>query len=267
MKRSRILALDLDGTLLNSKKEISPLTLNALLQEEGRGAAVVLVSGRPIHGCAPFVSALRLKEFGGYVIAFNGAQILDCSTQQMLFQSGVPTEWLFYLHSLSRQQPSCALMTYSGEEVLTEDSENPYVQYAAQINRMSVRQVERIFETVKESVPKCIIAGEPEQLDKIHTESAARRTKLTFVRSEPFFLEIMPEGIDKGASLARLLTLIGAEASCVIAFGDSYNDATMLSVAGTSVAMGNARPEICAMADFTTASNDADGIASFLNTL
>ena len=190
------------------------------------------------------------------MIAFNGGQILECKSGKMMFQCGLEPSALRHLQSLSHRS-GCTLMTYLDGGVVTEDAQNPYVQYAASINRLTVRQVSNLPQTVNSLVPKCIIAGPPDELDLIPTDSR-------FVRSEPFFLEIMPEGIDKGSALSWLLRYIGLDASVVTAFGDSYNDATMLAMAGTSVAMANARPEIRQLADFVTSDNDSDGIAQFL---
>ncbi len=264
MNRDKILALDLDGTLLNSHKEISPRTLRALLQMERSGATLVISSGRPPHGSRPFAEMLQLKDFAGYVIAFNGAQVVECATGNMLFQSNLPHEVLPHLHRLS-QRPSCTLMTYSDDVVLAEDIENKCVQYAANINRLTMRQTENIPAALTSDVPKCIIAGEPSELDKVERETIGELShSVTITRSEPFFLEIMPMGIDKGAALARLRDLPALRSRQLIAFGDSYNDTTMLALADISVAMQNARPEIRQMAHYTTASNDDDGIATFL---
>ena len=253
----RILAIDLDGTLLTSQKTLSPRTLRALLAEQQSGSLLVLATGRPPHGCAPFARQLQISRFGGYLVAFNGAQILDLRSGHTLFQTGLSPAALPHLCALSRR-PGCTLLTYLGDKVVTEDAQNPYVQYAARINRMSVLQAPDLAQAATGPVPKCIIAGEPAALDQITPEDG-------FVRSEPFFLEVMPPGVDKGTALSRLLRHLGADASCLTAFGDSYNDASMLALAGTSVAMQNARPEIRAMASHVTLSNDHDGIAHFLS--
>ncbi len=292
-----IVALDLDGTLLNSRKEISPRTLSALLDVQARGATLVIASGRPPCGSAPFARQLELATHGGYVIAFNGAVILECRTGKKLFEQMLQIRDISTIHALIRH-PSCTMLTYADDDIITEDASNPYVQYAARINQMTVRQTAHLPSTLHTPVPKCIIAGPAEELDILEaaTTGSERTTSncseqasstgsgqasstgsgqatashlaltlpMSIVRSEPFFLEFMPEGVDKGASLAHLLAITDRSAQSLTAFGDSYNDATMLSLAGTSVAMQNARTEIRAAASFTTASNDDDGIARFL---
>lgn len=260
-----MLALDLDGTLLNSRKEISPRTLSALLCLQIQGATLVIASGRPVCGSAPIARQLRLHEHGGYVIAFNGAQILECRTGNTLYKKTLPTDVLPEIYALSKR-PSCTMLTYVDDVIITEDASNPHVQYAARINGMTVREAKNLLHVVAQSVPKCIIAGPAVELDELERQAGQISPALpvTIVRSEPFFLEFMPMGVDKGAALARLLSITGCTVQSLTAFGDSYNDATMLALAGTAVAMQNARPEIRAMADVVTASNDEDGVALYI---
>ncbi|MBQ1798469.1 MAG: HAD hydrolase family protein, partial [Muribaculaceae bacterium] len=85
--------------------------------------------------------------------------------------------------------------------------------------------------------------------------------ELSIIRSESFFLEVMNRGVEKGTSLAQLLQMIHVNPKNLMSFGDSYNDASMLRLAGWSVAMGNARKEIQALADEVTASNDENGVS------
>ena len=263
-----IIALDLDGTLLNSHKEITPRTLAALIRQQEQGATLVIASGRPVCGSAPFVRQLALRQHKGFVIAFNGAEILECATNKILYENTLPTDVLPTIHSLSKH-PTCTMLTYVNDIIVTEDATNPHVQYAAHINRMTIRETDSLLHVVNHPVPKCIIAGEATELDMLEEKVRMLTSPLplTIVRSEPFFLEFMPQGVNKGAALARLLALTGHSTDDLTAFGDSYNDATMLSLAGTAVAMQNARPEIRAMAHVVTASNDDDGVARYLESL
>ena len=260
-----ILALDLDGTLLNSSKEITPRTLSALLRLQEQGATVVIASGRPPRGSAPFARELQLRQHGGYIVAFNGALILECRTGKILYEKTLSTEQLADVYALERP-PKCTILTYANQGILTEDGSSPHVQYASHINGLPVCETENLLRAADCPVHKCIIAGPPDVLDAV--EQTARRHSpalpLTIVRSEPFFLEFMPQGVDKGAALARLLSITGHGRRELTAFGDSYNDASMLALAGTAVAMQNARPEIRAMAHAVTASNDEDGVALYL---
>ena len=115
---------------------------------------------------------------------------------------------------------------------------------------------------------KCIIVGNPTLLPALEKEmQEALKGKAGVFRSEPFFLEIVPVGIDKAKGLSILLDKTGMKPSELIAFGDGYNDTPMLQFAGMGVAMGNAAEEIKKAADFITKSNDDDGIAFALEKL
>ena len=82
----KILALDLDGTLTNSKKEITPHTLDVLIKVQQKGIRLVLASGRPIPGIMPLAEQLHLKEYGGFILAFNGGLIIDCASGEPIYQ-------------------------------------------------------------------------------------------------------------------------------------------------------------------------------------
>ena len=82
----KILAVDLDGTLTNSKKEITPHTIDVLIQAQQKGLRIVLASGRPTHGIMPLAEQLHLKEYGGYIMAFNGGLIIDCATGEAIYR-------------------------------------------------------------------------------------------------------------------------------------------------------------------------------------
>ena len=86
----KLLALDLDGTLTNSKKEITPQTLEALIDIQEKGVKVVLASGRPVYGILPLAEQLHLADYGSYVLGFNGGRIIDCRTKEVVYNQTLP---------------------------------------------------------------------------------------------------------------------------------------------------------------------------------
>ena len=158
------------------------------------------------------------------------------------------------------------IMTYIGKEVVSEVEDNEYIRYSSMRNRMPIRKVnDFIAETQEAGIVKCMIVGDPTLLPALEAEmQAALKGKAGVFRSEPFFLEIVPLGIDKAKGLSILLDKVGMKRDELMAFGDGYNDIPMLQFAGTGVAMGNAAEEIKKAADKVALSNDDDGIAVFL---
>jgi len=136
----RILALDLDGTLTNDDKNITPNTFDALIRLQERGVRIVLASGRPVYGIMPLVEQLRLKTFGGFVLAFNGGKIIDCASQQIIAEQALPADQIPGITAAAKAGGH-AILSYRNEEIITETPDNPYVLEEARINKMNVRRV------------------------------------------------------------------------------------------------------------------------------
>ncbi|MDD5937193.1 MAG: Cof-type HAD-IIB family hydrolase [Clostridiales bacterium] len=257
----KVVALDLDGTLTNSKKEISLRTKDALLKAMKQGVSVVLASGRPTMGITPLAKELNMKEHGGYILAFNGGKIIDCKTDKVVYENVLPMDCIPTLCEVVKQF-GVSMLTYRGNEIICEDDDNPYLLKECFINRTKAHIIEDLAKAVTTPVPKCLILGEHEELLPVKECLEEKfKGKLNIFFSEPYFLEIMPLGIEKAASLDRLLHILKKDRSHLMACGDGLNDLTMLEYAGLGVAMENGCKEAKEIADVITASNDEDGVA------
>lgn len=261
-----ILALDLDGTLTNSKKEISAPTLEALIDIQERGKKVVLASGRPTHGVVPLAKQLHLEKYGSYILSFNGGRITDCRTGQVIYNKTLPYDVLAPLFFIAKKYSGIDIITYDSENIISGIKPNKYTELESFINHMPIIEVDNFASHITEPVNKFLITGEPEIIEKVKEEITGYfRSYLYVYCSDPFFLEIMPPGIDKAHSLLRLLTSIGLTADQMICCGDGYNDLTMIEAAGLGVAMQNAQPLVKERADYITKSNDEDGVLHVIN--
>lgn len=257
----RLLVLDLDGTLTNSKKEITSRTLNLLLEVQKRGVRVVLASGRPTYGVAPIADKLHLAEYGGYVVTYNGGEIVNWETKEILYKKILDPVFIPYLYWCAKKN-DFAIVTYHQEFVLTERPNDEYVLKEALLNVMKIKPVSHFLSSVTFPVTKCMIVGDPSRLVVLEKEMFDQlKGRMEVYRSESYFLELVPKGIDKAASLKILLSDIGLSTDEMIACGDGFNDIPMIKLAGMGVAMANAQPEVREHADFITLSNDEDGIA------
>ncbi len=257
----QILALDLDGTLTNSKKEISAPTLEALIDIQKRGKKVVLASGRPTQGILPLAKLLCLDTYGGYILSFNGGRIIDCRLGQVIYNKTLPDDVASPLFRIIRKYPGLDILAYEEECLLCSSGPNPYSELESFINHMPIRKAEDFPAQVPKKPNKFLVTGEPELISKAKTEVTDYfRSYLYIYCSDPFFLEIMPPRIDKAHSLLRLLTSIGLSVDQMICCGDGYNDLTMIETAGLGVAMANAQPLVKERADYVTKSNDEDGV-------
>lgn len=260
----RAIALDLDGTLTNHEKVVTPKTRKALLKAAAKGAVIILASGRPTYGIEPVAECLELQKRGGYILSYNGGNIVNAKTGEKLFSQFLPDEVIPELYAYAKEHGH-ALLGYAGNEIITEMPDDQYVKEESRINKMNIRKVDNLFESLEPHPTKLLMTGDPTLMLKAEEELVEKLgDRMDIFRSAPFFLELVPKGIDKAKSLTRLLTKIDLTPADLIAFGDGYNDLSMLKLAGMGVAMENAAPEVRAEADYVTLSNEEDGVAAAL---
>ncbi len=257
----KILVLDLDGTLTNSRKEITPRTLETLIKVQQAGIKIVLASGRPTYGITPLAEQLQMDHFGGYILSFNGGKIIDTHTMEVLYAQTLPQSLVPALHAAAHSA-AATILTYRGCEIITEQPDDQYVQHESFLTRMKAVQVDDFCAAVEFDPDKCLIVGEPDSLIPLAEELNDKfGSQLSAYRSEPFFLEVVPNGIDKALSLNRLLDITGNTTAEMVAMGDGFNDLSMIRLAGLGIAMANAQEEVKEAAQHVTLSCDEDGVA------
>lgn len=257
----KLLVLDLDGTLTNKKKEIPARNLETLLLAQEKGLKIVLASGRPTFGITPLATQLKLEHYGGYILSFNGGQIIDCKTNEIIYENVLDPVHYDYLYEQGNTE-DFKIISYEDNYIVGEDIENEYVKYEAFLNKMPLKEVENFRKHFNAPLPKCLVVGEPEKLAQLEkTMHNQLKEVMSVYRSEPFFLELLPLGIDKAKSLAVLLKHIGMTKEEMIACGDGFNDLSMIKYAGLGVAMANAQEVVKEAADHITLSNEECGVA------
>lgn len=265
MHRFEILFLDLDGTLTDSRKELTPFTRHTLIDAQRKGLRLALASGRPTYGILPLAEMLEMKRYGGYILSYNGGKIIRCDTEETLFEQSLPDDILPLLYRRS-VEAGASILSYNGPKILTETPENHYVQYESFLTKMDIQPTDDFLADLPRPVDKCLTVGEPDLLVWLEEELKKEiGHRINIYRSEPFYLELVPKGIDKAASIARLLAHIGVEREKAMAIGDGFNDLSMIHYAGLGVAMANAQEKVKQEADVITRhTNDEDGVARFL---
>lgn len=260
----KLIVLDLDGTLTNAQKKITPHTRETLMRAQQQGIRLVLASGRPTYGIVPLADELKLGEFGGYILSYNGGEIINWETKEMIYDNVLPDEVVPILYETAREH-GLTILTYDGADIITEDSQNPYVRKEAFLNKMTVRETNDFLTDITLPVAKCLIVGDADRLIPLESELRLRlQGRINVFRSEPYFLELVPQGIDKALSLSVLLEKTRIRREEVMAIGDGFNDLPLIRFAGLGVAMGNAQEPVKKAADYITLSNEEDGVAAAL---
>ena len=261
----KLIALDLDGTLKNSKNKITPKTKEALIKAQQQGVKIVLASGRPTPGLRHEAAELELDQYEGYLLSFNGAHVSDYKTKETIYEQTLTIKEAKSAYDRAKEY-GLACMTYEDDVVVTEDNEDEYVIVEGIINDIEVKKIESFKDNLKNPIHKVLLTGKPEYVASIVEEfKQPYGDSLSIYRSAPFFIEVMAQGIDKAASLDRLAKSLGIKQEEVMAFGDGYNDLSMIEYAGMGISMANGVDGVKERANFITLSNDEDGIAYALD--
>lgn len=256
----KMLVLDIDGTLTNSKKEVTAATKAAITSVLEKGHVVVIASGRPTPGTKKVCDILELGKYDGYALSYNGAKITRLSDGEVVHQKVLEGRYIPEIFEYVNKN-NMGMMTYEDNAAITGTRIDEYMELEARINSIELKVVENFTEYVTFPVNKCLLTAPDSFAEKACSELAERyRDELSIYRSEPFFVEIMPQGVDKAASLEVLRNILGIERENIICCGDGFNDLSMIKYAGVGVCMANGCEECKEAADYIAPSNDEDGL-------
>jgi len=258
----KLLVLDVDETLLNHEKKITTRTKTAIIKAQQVGVQIVLASGRPTYGLFTLAKQLELDKNQGYILSYNGGQMINMQTGELLFEKRINPAMIPYLERKATKH-NFALFTYHHNTIIANTPDNQRIRQEATLNGMTINVVPNLAEAVDFSPHKCMVVGDDEEALTVLENSWKKRLAGTLdaYRSEPYFLEIVPKYIDKAYTLSILLEKMNIQPENVIAIGNGVCDVTMIQLAGFGVAMSNAKESVKACADYVTESNDKNGVA------
>ncbi|KIS04163.1 sugar-phosphatase [Paucilactobacillus wasatchensis] len=261
----KLIALDIDGTLLNEKDELTQETIDAVTQATQANIKVVLCTGRPLTGAHSYLKQLGLDaQDDSYVITFNGS-LAQSTNGNVLIRHTLNFADYIDLEALSRKI-GVHFHCETDQYIYTANKNlSPYTIGESYVVRLPVRYREVEEMTASMSISEGMMIDEPAIIDRIEQENlipTAIKDRFQVVRSEPYFLEFMNRNASKGNALNELSKQLQLTPAEVMAVGDQGNDLTMIEYAGLGVAMGNAIPEIKASANEITLSNTENGVAA-----
>lgn len=258
----KLVAIDIDGTLMNDRKEITKEVNDAIQAAKAKGVKVVICTGRPIVGVQSIIEELKLNDEDDYVITFNGALVQNTYTHEVESQITLSYENLKELYELSLKLHS-PLQFFDTESLYTPNREiSRYTIHEAHINQIPIHYRPMDEVPTDMLIPKVMFIDEPERLETtIANIPESFWDKYTFVKSTPFFLEILDPRVSKGNAVRQLAEKLSIKQEEVICIGDGENDLSMVEYAGCGVAMGNAVSVVKEVAQFHTLSNNENGVA------
>ena len=259
-----LLVLDVDGTLVNTKKEITQATCDAILDCEKNGIKVAIASGRCTEGIRHQAKAIHLDEYGGYIISFNGGRITNFQTGEVIYDIPLPKGMIHELYDYSVQEHT-GFLSYDNGRIVAHSDTDPYIVVDSKGCDIPIWVPDDFHREVMFDGNKVILTGDPEQLEKLEPKAAKDFSgRLSVYRSEGFYLEMMPPGVDKAYGVSKLLERLGYRRSQMVCCGDGFNDLPMIAYAGLGVAMDNATDELKKLADYVAPSCDEDGLVNVI---
>lgn len=256
----KLIAADMDGTLLNDNKIITEATLQVIKAAVKGGAVFVFATGRPP---AAVSSYQKLIGTAFPVIAYNGAMILDGSGSVIFEQSLSAGAARSILRRASEYNTTAFIWSHNRLFVNKLNSRAARYKINVITEPLLCTDEEAL---IREGITKILWFDTPGRSAMFQKELAGKLTAdTTFCPSTPEYLEFFNSGVSKGRSLLRLAASLGIKREEIIAFGDNYNDLEMIEYAGLGVAMANAPEEIKAAADFVTRNNNDDGVGCALS--
>lgn len=270
----RLILLDIDGTLTNSRKEITPRTKEILLKAQASGITLALSSGRPENGLYKFARELEMDTHNGLFICYNGARVLNCQTGEVYFNQAMSIEEGKAVLRHLKNFDAVPIIN-KDKYMYVEDVFNSHIDYDGEKfnvlsyevrgNGFMLCEKQDLEDFADFELNKILTYASPEYLALHYKEMAAPfEGRLNMMFTSPFYYEYTALGIDKAKAIETALIPLGYKKENMIAFGDAQNDISMLKLAGIGVAMGNAVDEVKAIADEVTTSNNDDGIAVVL---
>lgn len=260
----KLIAIDMDGTLLNEEKKISQANYEAIQQATKNGVKIVLASGRPLVGFKKYLKELNLISENNYAVAFNGAFVQSTEGTKIISKTTLTLEDYKSLYKLSLElEVNIHALT---ENSVISPKDNEYTRQEAHWNgiKSKIGPVEDVDSNT--TIVKVMFVDKSDIIDEAITKIPAEiSSKYTVVRSAPFYLEFLPKSVNKGAGVSALAEELNIKQEEVICIGDAGNDIHMIKYAGLGVAMGNASPEVKRASDFITKTNEEDGVAFIID--
>lgn len=266
MTKYDLVAIDIDGTLVNDVHEITPAVADAVKRVVASGSKIVLCTGRPFPGAKRYMNELGLTQDGDYIINYHGALVQRTDTGVVVINHQLTHHDMLEWQAIADAQ-GVNFQAVQDEGIFSEAVDfTPTHLIEPYLNDMPLHIRQLADLDPDQLYSKFIIADDVTRIDQfakaIPDEMAER---FTIIRSMDLSIEVLHKDASKGRTLKELADYLDIPRERIMAIGDSGNDIDMVDFAGLGVAMGNAVPEVLAVADAVTSTNNEDGVAKAIN--
>ena len=263
----KLVAIDMDGTLLSNDRTISAENKAAIRAASDLGAKIVICSGRSYQSLRFFADEIGLRTPGNYVIAFNGGMILESDTDKIIYETRLDRALAMEIVEAAKPfSPAAATIVYRDIKHIIVTPGIPNADLYIQSSRTTPIFTDDINSEITDDVQKVMLAGEWEDLQEPAAAISAQfegRCNMAF--SGPYLFECNELHTTKASGLATLCTRLGIDMRETIAIGDQFNDLSMIQAAGLGVCMANGADGVKEAADYvTTRDCNHSGVAEVL---
>lgn len=259
-RRYRLLVADIDGTLLNSNREVPPAVLSGVRAAQAKGVRVCLATGRIWTSAEPFFRAIGADP---PAILYNGGLVYDFVANRVLRRVPLAYEHARVVLELLREMSEVQPHLYVDDKVYIGRL-NKHTERYRRKDMLAVEEVGDLLAFLPPEPMKILIVGARQDLSRVMERIRGLPVEINAVFSEETYLEILPAGSSKGEALEVVADALQIPLTSVIAVGDNLNDLEMIRRAGLGVAMGNAPEALRSQADYVTATNDEGGLAEVI---
>lgn len=260
----KLIALDLDGTLLNYKKSINQKTIDTLIKAQEQGHVIMIATGRPFVSSLKFAEKIKLDKFGGYISNYNGGLITKLNPNEVIqdvrFEEDILKNVINFINSIGADYS----VLHEKKLYTNKNSKLIFRIYRKLAGQVAIDN-EELHDYTDFPVYKILVNDWMKNLKKIKSQLESKfgdRLEISF--SSPVSIEITPDYTSKGKSVLNVAKQIGIDQKDTIAFGNYGNDLSMIKLCGIGVAMKNSSQELLDVADYITDTNNRDGIAKYL---
>jgi len=253
----KFMAVDIDGTLLDSSDRLTEVNKEAILRASKEGLIFTLSTGRPVQGVQSLINALQLDT---PVITYNGAMVVMSKSGEILYQQKLSAEDAKNVIELGNQR-GCVVAVWMENKLYVNELSEQALQYST-ITGLAPEKILDAETLVRDGVTKVLWIDDPAVIERYQEEIGRYLSgNVNYHTSRPMFLEFVDKKASKALAMEKIGEHFGIKREEMIAVGDGYNDLSMIEYAGLGVAMANAKEAIRQKADYVTLSNDDDGIA------